>query len=49
MSKFQTTLEKTINEVDGFRVPKKLLSQGMTNAKTKKNKLKTFILIFGAL
>lgn len=44
MSNFQNTLKKTINEVDGFRIPKKLLSQGMTNAKTKKNKLKTFIL-----
>lgn len=44
MSNFQNTLKETLKHVDGFRVPKKLLSQGMTNAKTKKNKLKTFIL-----
>lgn len=44
MSNFQNTLKETLKHVDGFRIPKKLLSQGMTNAKTKKNKLKTFIL-----
>ena len=44
MSNFQNTLKETLKQVNGFKIPKKLLSQGMTNAKTKKNKLKTFIL-----
>lgn len=44
MSNFQNTLKETLKHVNGFKIPKKLLSQGMTNAKTKKNKLKTFIL-----
>lgn len=37
-------IKELIKEAKGYKVPARLLSHGITNAKTKKNKLKTFIL-----
>lgn len=34
----------TVKKAQGYKIPARLLSPGFTNAKTKKNKLKTFIL-----